>query len=163
VTHPGPVSGLAPSARVSVRLSSDTAEATREIGAQLGRQARPGDVFALYGDLGVGKTCLIQGLAAGLGVTGPVTSPSFILIAEHIGRLPLHHVDLYRTEDLDEIRALGLEDLLDGDGVTVIEWADKVEPLLPEHSVRIRIRGVGDETRDFEVEGLPADWMAASA
>jgi tRNA threonylcarbamoyladenosine biosynthesis protein TsaE len=134
--------------------TSATPAATRNVGVQLGRRARPGDVIALYGDLGAGKTCLVQGLAEGLGVVEPVTSPTFIMIAEHGGRLPLHHVDLYRTESLAEIRALGLEDLLGGDGVTVIEWAEKAELLLPAGTIRVRIHGVGDEPREIHVAGL---------
>ncbi|MGH7321756.1 MAG: tRNA (adenosine(37)-N6)-threonylcarbamoyltransferase complex ATPase subunit type 1 TsaE [Candidatus Rokuibacteriota bacterium] len=141
-----------------MRLVSESPGATREIGVRLGRQAQRGDVVALYGDLGVGKTCLIQGFAVGLGVEAPVTSPTFILIAEHRGRLPLYHVDLYRTEHLDEVRALGLDELIDGDGVTVIEWGDKAEPLLPRRCIRVRIHGVGDERRQIELEGLPSDW-----
>lgn len=147
----------------SARLTSPTAETTRELGARLGRRARPGHVFALYGDLGAGKTCLIQGLAEGLGVAGPVTSPTFVLIAEHAGRLPLHHVDLYRTERLEEVRALGLDELLGGDGVTVIEWAERAEALLPGGTVRIRITGAGDEPREIELEGLPPDWLTGPA
>jgi tRNA threonylcarbamoyladenosine biosynthesis protein TsaE len=117
---------------------------------------------ALYGDLGSGKTCFIQGLAAGLEVEGPVTSPTFVLIAEHPGgRLPLYHVDLYRTAGVDEVRALGLEDLLGGRGVTAIEWAEKAEALLPRGTVRVRLDGVGEESRTIELEGLPEDWPAA--
>jgi tRNA threonylcarbamoyladenosine biosynthesis protein TsaE len=119
----------------------------------------PGTVVALSGDLGAGKTCFIQGLAAGLGIEGPVTSPTFVLIVEHVGRLPLYHVDLYRTESLEEIRGLGLEELLDGSGVTAIEWAEKAEPLLPSRTVRVRIRGAGDEPRVIEIGGAPLDWM----
>ncbi len=141
-----------------MRLSSESPEATQKIGVCLGRQARRGDVVALYGDLGAGKTCLIQGFAVGLGIEAPVTSPTFILVAEHRGRLPLYHVDLYRTEHLDEIRALGLDELIDGDGVTLIEWGDKAEPLLPPRCIRVRIYGVGDERRRIELEGLPSDW-----
>lgn len=152
--------GAAP-ASVTVRVLSRSPEATQALGARLGRQAAAGDVIALYGELGAGKTCLIQGVAAGLGVPPPVTSPTFILIAEYAGRLPLYHVDLYRTEGLDEIRALGLEELFDGDGLTVVEWAEKAEALLPARSVRVRIHGVGDEARTIEIEGLPAGWEAA--
>jgi tRNA threonylcarbamoyladenosine biosynthesis protein TsaE len=144
------------------RLTADSTEATRELGARLGRAARPGEVVALYGDLGAGKTCLAQGVAAGLGVTGPVTSPTFILIAEHRGRLPLYHVDLYRTDRLDEIVALGLDELFDSDGVTVVEWAEKAEPILPARAVRVRIRGAGEEPREIEIEGGPPGWDAAA-
>jgi tRNA threonylcarbamoyladenosine biosynthesis protein TsaE len=113
-------------------------------------------VIALSGDLGAGKTCFVQGLAEGLGIEGPVTSPTFVMIAEHAGRLPLYHADLYRTESLAEIRRLGLEELLDGAGVTAIEWAEKAEPLLPLRTIRVRIRGAGDEPRIVEIEGAPA-------
>lgn len=150
-----------PGGRVATRRSSGSAQATRELGARLGRQARPGDVIALYGELGAGKTCLIQGIAAGLGVTEAVTSPTFVLIAEYAGRLPFYHVDLYRLERLEEIEALGLEEILDGDGVTAVEWAEKAEALLPSRSLRVRIAGVGDEPRTIEIEGLRPDWQDA--
>jgi tRNA threonylcarbamoyladenosine biosynthesis protein TsaE len=149
-----------PTRRLAARLRSESAEATRAFGTRLGRQARRGDVFALTGELGAGKTCLVQGLAAGLDVTDPVTSPTFIMIAEYAGRLPLHHVDLYRLERPEEIRGLGLEELLDGDGVTVVEWAEKADPLWPRRTVRIRIDGAGGEPRAIEVEGLRPDWEA---
>ena len=147
--------------RATVHLTVDSAEAMQELGARLGRAARAGDVLALYGDLGAGKTCLAQGVAAGLGVAGPVTSPTFILIAEHPGQLPFYHVDLYRTDRLEEILALGLDELFDGDGVTVVEWAEKAESILPARAVRVRIRGAGDEPREIEVEGAPPGWDAA--
>lgn len=146
-----------------MRLESRSPDATRELGARLGRHARPGEVIALYGDLGAGKTCFIQGLAAGLGVAEAVASPTFILIAEYAGRLPLYHVDLYRTASLEEIRALGLDDLLGGEGVTVIEWGEKAEPLLPARTIRVRIEGVGDEPRAIELEGVSPEWLTAGA
>jgi tRNA threonylcarbamoyladenosine biosynthesis protein TsaE len=151
----------APGAPVPLRLAAPRAEDTQALGARLARAARAGDVVALYGDLGAGKTCFVQGFAAGLGVRGAVTSPTFIMIAEHAGRLPLYHVDLYRTERLEEIRALGLDELLDGDGVTVVEWAEKAEPLLPGRALRVRIHGVGDEPRTIEVTGADADLARA--
>jgi tRNA threonylcarbamoyladenosine biosynthesis protein TsaE len=141
--------------RVVRRLVSGSPEATHAEGVRLGRRLGPGDVVALSGDLGAGKTCFIQGLAEGLGVAGPVTSPTFIMIAEHAGRVALYHVDLYRTGSLAEIRALGLEELLDGAGVTVIEWAEKADALLPERTIRVRIEGAGDEPRVIELEGEP--------
>jgi tRNA threonylcarbamoyladenosine biosynthesis protein TsaE len=154
----GTVNGGA--ARVSVTLKCASAEATRAVAAGLARHATPGTVVALCGELGTGKTCFVQGLAAGLGVEGPVTSPTFVLIAEHAGRLPLYHVDLYRTESLAEIRALGLEEMLDGVGLTAIEWAEKAEPLLPSRTVRVLMRGAGDEPRTLEIDGVPPDWVA---
>ena len=145
-------------ARSQVTVSCASTESTQGLAARIARRATPGTVLALSGDLGAGKTCFIQGLAAGLGVEGPVTSPTFIMVAEHAGRLPLYHVDLYRTETLGEIRRLGLEEMLDGPGVTAIEWAEKAEPLLPLRTVRVHIRGAGDEPRMVEIDGIPSDW-----
>jgi tRNA threonylcarbamoyladenosine biosynthesis protein TsaE len=151
---------IAGAARVALTLTCPSAEATRAVAAGFARRATPGTVVALCGELGTGKTCFVQGLAAGLGVDGPVTSPTFVLINEHTGRLPLYHVDLYRTESLAEIRALGLEEMLDGVGLTAIEWAEKAEPLLPARTVRVLLRGAGDEPRTLEIDGVPPDWIA---
>ena len=156
----GRAAGVA-AAHGSIAITCASAEATRELAAGFARKAVPGTVIALSGDLGAGKTCFIQGLAAGLGVAGPVTSPTFIMIAEHAGRLPLYHVDLYRTESLAEIRALGLDELIDGSGVTAIEWAEKAEPLLPARAVRVRIGGAGDEPRTVEIAGAPPGWVSS--
>lgn len=142
-----------------IRVTCPSVEATRALAAGIARRATPGTVLALSGDLGAGKTSFIQGLAMGLGVQGPVTSPTFVMIAEHVGRLPLYHVDLYRTASLGEIRGLGLEELLDGAGVTAIEWAEKAEPILPPRTIRVRIDGAGDEPRVVELAGAPKDWI----
>jgi tRNA threonylcarbamoyladenosine biosynthesis protein TsaE len=104
-------------------------------------------VVALYGELGAGKTCFVQGLVRGLDVAAHATSPTFVLVNEYRGRLPVHHVDAYRTSSLTELMDLGVLDLIGGDGVTLVEWADKAEALLPERTVRVRIDGVGDEPR----------------
>jgi tRNA threonylcarbamoyladenosine biosynthesis protein TsaE len=129
------------------RHITTTPEATAAVGEALGRTLGPSDVVALYGELGAGKTCFVQGLVRGLDVVGHATSPTFVMVNEYRGRLPVHHVDAYRTTSLTELMDLGLLDLLGGDGVTLIEWADKAEPLLPERTVRVRIDGVGDEPR----------------
>ena len=143
----------------AVTVVCKSADATRALAAEIARRAGPGTVLALSGDLGAGKTCFIQGLAAGLGVEGPVTSPTFIMIAEYAGRLPLYHVDLYRTASLGEVRGLGLDELLGG-GVTAIEWAEKAEALLPPRTIRIHIRGAGDEPRTIDIDGAPPSWPA---
>jgi tRNA threonylcarbamoyladenosine biosynthesis protein TsaE len=117
------------------------------VGEALGRTLGASDVVALYGELGAGKTCFVQGLVRGLDVVRHATSPTFVMVNEYRGRLPVHHVDAYRATSLAELVDLGLLDLLGGDVVTLIEWADKVEPLLPERTVRVRIDGVGDEPR----------------
>ena len=145
-------------ARSQVTVTCVSIEETQALAARIARSATPGTVLALSGDLGAGKTCFIQGLAAELGVEGAVTSPTFIMVAEHAGRMPLYHVDLYRTDSLGEIRRLGLEEMLDGDGITAIEWAERAEPLLPSRAIRIHIRGAGDEPRVVEIDGIPPDW-----
>lgn len=106
------------------------------------------------GELGAGKTCFIQGLVRGLGVAVRATSPTFVLINEYRGRVPVHHVDAYRTESLAELQDLGLPELLAGDGVTVVEWADKLVPLLPVGTLEVRIDGVGDEPRRIRIGRL---------
>src|SRR4051812_14144190 len=128
-----------------------TPEETAAEGARLAETLGPGDVVALTGDLGAGKTCFTQGLARGLGVTERAVSPTFVLVNEYRGRVPVHHVDAYRTTSLTELMDLGLDELFAGDGVTIVEWADKLEPLLPAHAVRVHIEGVGNEPREISV------------
>ena len=127
-------------------------EETQAVGEALGAQLGPGAVVACVGELGAGKTCFLQGVARGLGVTTDVTSPTFVLVNVYHGRLPVYHMDAYRTESLLEVVDLGLEEMLDGDGVTLIEWADKVRSLLPARAIVVRITGLGDEPRRIEVE-----------
>ena len=128
-------------------------EDTFRIAAELAKRLTPGVVIALHGDLGAGKTCFVQGLAAALGVKGPVSSPTFTLINEHAGRLPLYHIDLYRIDGSDEALGLGLDEYLHGGGVTAMEWAERVAELLPKTAVHIRITaGEQPEERTFEVE-----------
>ena len=127
-------------------------EETQAVGERLGARLEPGAVVACIGALGAGKTCFLQGLARGLGVESPVTSPTFVLVNQYRGRLPVYHVDAYRTESLSELLDLGIEELLHGDGVTVIEWADKLVPLLPSHTITVTITGLGDEPRRIAIE-----------
>jgi tRNA threonylcarbamoyladenosine biosynthesis protein TsaE len=128
-------------------ITTHSPEETQAVGARLAERLRPGDVVALTGELGAGKTCFTQGLARGLGVTGRAASPTFVLVNEYRGRVPVHHVDAYRTESLTELLDLGLDELFSGDGVTIVEWADKLLPLLPPHTIHVHIEGVGDEPR----------------
>lgn len=133
------------------RVVSATPEETEAAGARLAVQLAAGDVVALTGELGAGKTRFTQGLARALGVTGRVVSPTFVLVNEYRGRLAVHHVDAYRTGSLTELLDLGLEEMFSGDGVTVVEWADKLTPLLPPHAIHVHIEGVGDEPRTITV------------
>ena len=138
-------------------LTAATPEQTATAGEALGRTLGPGDVVALYGELGAGKTCFLQGLARGLGVTGDVTSPTFVLVNQYRGRLPIYHLDAYRTGSLTELVDLGLEEMLHGDGVTVIEWADKLLPLLPARTIHVHLSGLGDEPREITIEEPVSD------
>jgi len=138
-------------------LTSRSPAETQALGERLGTRLAPGAVVACTGLLGAGKTCFLQGLARGLGVTTDVTSPTFVLINQYRGRLPLYHLDAYRTGSLTELVDLGLEEMLDGDGVTVIEWADKLLPLLPARTIRVHLSGLGDEPREIVIEEPVSD------
>jgi tRNA threonylcarbamoyladenosine biosynthesis protein TsaE len=135
---------------VIVIISRDPAE-TEAAGADLGRTLVPGDVVGLCGELGAGKTCFVQGVARALGVRGGARSPTFTLVNEYRGVGPVYHVDAYRTDRLDELFDLGLEEYFDADGVTLVEWADKLAGLLPPRAICVRIEGVGDEPRTITV------------
>ena len=130
-----------------------SAEETEAAGERLGRWLQPGAVVALTGELGAGKTCFVQGLVRGLGASIRATSPTFVLVNQYRGRVLVHHVDAYRTDSMTELMDLGLLDLMGGDDVTLIEWADKLEPLLPPDAIRVHIAGVGDEPRTITIRG----------
>ena len=142
---PGPL----PATDILVRtVHAPTADHTHALGRALGRAAFPGAVIALVGELGAGKTVLAKGIAAGLGVPGTVQSPSFILVASHPdGRLPLWHADLYRLGDASELFELGLDEVLEADGVCVIEWADRFPELLPADHLRVTLEEQGEARR----------------
>lgn len=117
-----------------------SAEETFTLGAEIGKNAKPGDVYTLTGDLGVGKTVFTQGVANGLGIIEPVNSPTFTIVQIYEeGRLPFYHFDVYRIGDIEEMEEIGYEDYVYGDGVTMIEWADLIRDILPEHRWEIRI------------------------
>lgn len=116
-------------------------EETYEFARSLAENAHAGETYALTGDLGAGKTVFAKGFAAGLGISEMVTSPTFTIMQIYgNGRLPLYHFDVYRIDDPDEMYAVGFDDYVGGDGVALIEWADRIRELLPEDTVRIRIR-----------------------
>jgi len=125
-----------------------SAEATCALGKALGESCAGKEVIALVGPLGAGKTCLVRGLAEGLGVPAEVvTSPTFVLIHEYAGRVPLYHVDLYRLDEREAVQGLGLEEYLDSAGVTVIEWADRAPAALPRDHLRITLEHRGGDRR----------------
>ncbi|MBI1810845.1 MAG: tRNA (adenosine(37)-N6)-threonylcarbamoyltransferase complex ATPase subunit type 1 TsaE [Deltaproteobacteria bacterium] len=129
-------------------------EKTMELGKKIGEGLQAGDVVALIGELGAGKTLFTQGLVQGLGVKGYVKSPSFTIVNRYEGRLPVYHLDLYRLGDVNEIYELGIEEYLYGDGVTIIEWAEKAYSLLPEKYILIKFFYRGEKTRKIEIKRL---------
>ncbi|HBA47311.1 MAG TPA: tRNA (adenosine(37)-N6)-threonylcarbamoyltransferase complex ATPase subunit type 1 TsaE [Lachnospiraceae bacterium] len=134
----------------SVTVESDSPEDTFALGKGLGGQSRPGTVYTLTGDLGVGKTVFTQGFAAGLGIGEPVNSPTFtILQVYEEGRLPLYHFDVYRITDVEEMDEIGYEDCFYGEGVCLIEWADLIEEILPESRIQITIEKEPERGFDY--------------
>jgi tRNA threonylcarbamoyladenosine biosynthesis protein TsaE len=128
----------------SLKLNSHNPEQTQLLGSYLGELAQKADVFLLVGELGTGKTCLVQGIAHGLDVKEYAFSPSFVILREYHGRLPLYHIDFYRLDRIEEIADLGLEEYLYGDGVCVVEWAEKGLPVVPRDNLLITIRYIPD-------------------
>lgn len=126
---------------------SKSADDTLSLGQKIGSVLQVNDVVALTGDLGAGKTTLIQGIAAGLGVKDYVTSPTFIIINEYPGRLPFYHVDLYRLDNVDQVEDLGIEEYFAKGGVCVIEWAERLGRLLPAQSASIKLELVSENER----------------
>ena len=121
-------------------IESFSPEDTFRVGEQLAKDARPGDIYTLDGDLGVGKTIFTKGMAKGLGIEEPVTSPTFTILQDYeSGRLPLHHFDVYRIGDPEEMDEIGYEDYFYGQGICLIEWAGLIEELIPKEAVRICI------------------------
>jgi tRNA threonylcarbamoyladenosine biosynthesis protein TsaE len=145
-----------PPARVVVRRTTGSARETFRLGQALGRRLAPGDVVALVGDLGAGKTQLVRGACQGAGVpAGEVSSPTFAIVATHRGRLPVHHADLYRVGDLDELYATGFLDLVGGDGAVLVEWADRIPEALPGERLTIHLSHLArrPDARRVEIVG----------
>jgi len=121
-------------------VETNSPDETWALAAEMAEELEAGTVIALHGDLGAGKTCFIQGFAAALGIKEPITSPTYTLIGEYEGRLPLHHIDLYRLSGPEEALGLGLEEYFDVNGITAIEWAERAEGLLPSDLLHVEIR-----------------------
>ncbi len=137
-------------------MITKTAQETVKFGKDIAKYIRPKDVIALVGELGCGKTTLVKGIAEGLGVKNAnyVNSPSFVLIREHKGRTNLYHLDLYRLDNISDIEGLGMEEYFYSDGVTVIEWAEKAEGLLPQEYLRIEIDILGGDCRQITLKSF---------
>ncbi|MDD5131227.1 MAG: tRNA (adenosine(37)-N6)-threonylcarbamoyltransferase complex ATPase subunit type 1 TsaE [bacterium] len=131
-----------------------SAAETQRFGRKLARQLKPGDLVCLSGGLGAGKTCLVQGIARGLQVKDYVNSPTFKIINEYAGKIPVYHFDLYRLEGLTDLRELGYEEYFYGQGLSLVEWAEKIIPFLPKQYLRIELRRVDEHTRKI----ILTDW-----
>jgi tRNA threonylcarbamoyladenosine biosynthesis protein TsaE len=135
---------------LQAELVSRSHEQTQAIGLAMGEAAESGDLFLLSGELGAGKTCLTQGVLWGLGVDDYARSPTFVLVSQHMGRLPMYHVDLYRLEDASETIELGLDEYVSGDGVCVVEWAERAMSAFPESRLEVTIEYVAATERRLE-------------
>ena len=135
------------------QILSHSPEETQAIGRILGSSAEAGDIFLLVGGLGAGKTCLTQGIVWGLGVDEYARSPTFVLVSQYQGRLTLYHMDLYRLDTIEEIIDLGLDEYLFGDGVCVVEWAEKAAGIFPEQHILVQIDSVDETSRRLTLTG----------
>ena len=135
-------------------VSTESPEETQTLGEELGRTLKAGDVVALIGDLGSGKTCLTQGIARGVGIAPGevVSSPSYILINEYDGEIPIYHIDLYRLETFAEIAELGLGEYMNSDGICIIEWAERMAEGLPDTCIKIHIAWEDENTRSIKIQ-----------
>ena len=144
---------------MTVVATTTSVDATRELAHAVSSLARPGDVIVLAGDLGAGKTAFVQGFGRGLGVTERITSPTFTLVHVYEGRLPIHHLDVYRLEQLSEALDLGLPEMLDEGGVVLIEWGDAILPVLPHDLLEVRLTfGIGEDDRHVAFRPVGASW-----
>ena len=133
----------------TITIHTDSAEETRRIGDIIGQEASPGDIYLLTGPLGAGKTCLTQGIVRGLDAPGYARSPTFVLVTRYLGRLTIHHADLYRVDNTVEAWDLGLEDIMtSGEEVLIVEWADRAADIFPEDALWINL--------DYAADGGPA-------
>lgn len=144
-----------------LRARTTGVDATRELAAVVAEQAVAGDVILLAGELGAGKTAFVQGFGAALGVAEPITSPTFTLAHQYEGSLMVHHLDVYRLERMAEMDDIGVAELIDGNGVVLIEWGDAVAPALPNDYLEIAMRyGEGDDDRHLELRCVGGRWAA---
>jgi tRNA threonylcarbamoyladenosine biosynthesis protein TsaE len=150
-----------------IRCLTKSVDDTRALAAEVAALVQPGDLLVLAGDLGAGKTAFAQGLARGLGVVDTVTSPAFVLVRSYAGRLPLTHIDVYRLDHIQELVDLGIAEIVDSGGVTVIEWGDVVTPVLPADFLELRLDdGEAEDERRATFEAVGPSWaprMAALA
>lgn len=135
-------------------LTSTGEKDTMRMGAEFARRLKPGSVVALYGDLGAGKTAFVRGMAEGLGISERVSSPTFTVVNEYPGKVPLFHFDMYRLSGADELYDIGWDDYLDRGGIVAVEWSERVEEALGGDTVKVRIIRRGEDERLITIEGM---------
>lgn len=137
-----------------MKFESKSVEETLALGRKLGAACRPGTVISLRGSLGAGKTVIAKGVAEALGITEAIVSPTFTLVQEYEGSMPMYHMDLYRISGAEEFEMIGGEEMLYSDGVALVEWSEKIESMLPDDTVYINLEILPDQTRIIDVEGI---------
>lgn len=140
-----------------MKYISNSVDETKKIAAEFAETLQGGDTLCMRGDLGAGKTAFVQGLAQGLGIDEPITSPTFTIVNEYIGNLPLYHFDVYRIADPEEMYEIGYEEYVYGDGISVIEWSELIEDILPEERYTVTIlkdRSEHDDYREIIIEKI---------
>lgn len=138
-----------------ITLKTNTAEETIELGRKIGRRLTKGDVIAMQGTLAAGKTTITKGIAESLGVTDTITSPTFCLISEYSGKMPLYHMDVYRLDGGEDFINLGTDDMIYGDGVSIIEWSEKIMDELPKKTIILKLEPQEDGSRIITIENWP--------
>lgn len=133
-------------------FKTNTPEETIELGRKIGRLLKKGDIIAMQGTLAAGKTTITKGIAESLGISDTITSPTFCLISEYEGNMPLYHMDVYRLEGTDDFENLGTDDMLYGEGVSIIEWSEKIMDALPKKTIILKIEPHDDGTRTITIE-----------
>ena len=146
-----------------IMIETTNAEETFKLGVKIGEQARPGEIYTLNGDLGVGKTVFTQGVARGLGIEEPVNSPTFTIVQVYEeGKMPFYHFDVYRIGDIEEMEEIGYDDYFFGNGVCLIEWAELIQELLPKQIISVTIEKnpeKGFDYRKITIDGLEKERM----
>jgi len=152
--------------RESMEIRVTDAEDTIKLGEIIGKTLTPGSIIALRGDLGAGKTVLVKGIARGLGIEDEPVSPTFVIMNAYEGAIPLYHFDLYRVSGADELMGIGADEFLFGEGVSAVEWAERVDEILPEYTIYIDIKmpspenGATENTREIRIEGKK-EWVSS--
>lgn len=137
---------------MTLRFKTSSVDETIALGEKIGMQLVAGDIIAMEGTLGAGKTTITKGIAKALGVDDTITSPTFCLVSEYSGRLPLFHIDAYRLDSAEDFQGLGADDMLYGDGVSIIEWSEKVRSELPRKTITLRLELLSDGGREITLE-----------